>query len=842
MTRLAPFLCLLLAFTLSVASEAQPLTKSRVEDMLRVAEQELAAGRPYSALELFQSAYDESKDRSLAYRIGMLNYELRDYTKAKSYLERAMRRNTDDALADAYFYIGRSLKMQGLYGEAVENFKEFQRQAPKHPLLAMAEIEIEGAQMALNMTEPPRIKVTNAGRSVNTSNQEYSPVMAPGGELYYAGFGKGGLIAESGEESADIRIYSAAQEADGDYRKGSPLPKNINRDGFQTVNVALDAAGERMLLVRSELDGRKQVSSKIYLSSKAGDSWGPATELKTLNGDYLAKNPAFGELFGKPVIFFASDMAGGQGGFDLYYASEQGVDYARPINLGKAINTPYDEVTPYYRDGTLYFSTEGRPTLGGFDVFRTDWSGDAWSEPVNMGKGFNSSYDDRYFQLDASGKNGVLTSNRPPTRSVKSKTCCDDIFVLNVEPIIIELLALTLDGEGGLLPGVTIDLLEVTDGDTTVLSRKLNPKGNRFDFSLVDDVNYVLIARLPGYTTASTMFNTLGVTEPTTLQRTLVLDKEPDAEPTKDTETIELTLNQPIRLANIYYDYDDDKILAAAKPDLDYIEAIMADYPEMVVELGSHTDARGKDAYNKDLSQRRAQSAVDYLVTKGIARERLRAQGYGETQILNQCANGITCTDDEHRFNRRTEFTIIEGPTTIEVKRQRKTVPDDPQSPQRSSGKQSVPAPPKVRPLSPPAGALRDTVAPASSLRALVDSDMSSLFYEKDLTGAPILQFDEREVAFGTVKKGDTREHRYTFKNVGLVPATIAIVSACECTTLDWTRGEIAPGAEGFVDAVFDSSEKDAGELITIDIVLEESAASGNGIVEQVLYTFELEQ
>ncbi len=841
MARLSSLICLWLALSVGgAAAAAQPLTKSRVVDILRVAEEELAADRPYSALEWFQNAYEETKDRELAYRIGMLNFELRDYAKAQSYLERAMRRNTSDEMADAYFYIGKSLKMQGLYGEAVENYKEFRRQAPKHPLVALADIEIAGAQMALTMTEPPRIKVTNAGRTVNTSNQEYSPVMAAGGELYYAGFGTSGLVAESGEDNADIRVFSAAQEEDGDFRKGSPLPKNVNRDGFQTVNVALDPSGERMLLVRSELDGRRQESSKIFLANKSGSGWGPATELKNVNGDYLAKNPAFGELFGKPVIYFAADMPGGQGGFDLYYASEEGGGYARPVNLGKVINTPYDDVTPYYRDGTLYFSTEGRPTLGGFDIFRAEWSGDAWGEPVNMGKGFNSSYDDRYFQLDGTGKKGVLTSNRPPTRSVKSKTCCDDIFVLNVEPIIIDLLALTLDGDGGLLPGVTVDLVEVTDGDSTVISRKLNPKGNRFDFTLVDDINYVLIARLPGYVPASTMFNTVGVKEPTTLSRTLVLEREADTEETPGTETIELTLNQPIRLANIYYDYDDDKILAAAKPDLDYIEGIMADYPEMVVELGSHTDARGKDAYNLDLSQRRAQSAVDYLVTRGIDRARLQAKGYGETQILNQCANNVTCTDEEHRFNRRTEFKIVEGPTTIEVRRQTRTVPTEPQKPQRSSGKQSVPSV-RERPTSPGLGAARDTIRPeAPTAEGLVDSDMSSLYYEKDLAGAPILRFDQREVAFGTVTRGDRREHRYTFTNVSEVPASIAIVSACECTTLDWTRGEIAPGATGYVDAVFDSSDKEAGELITIDIILDQSAASGNGIVEQVLYTFDI--
>ena len=675
MSRILLLLCLSTALGLT----AQPLSKSRPEDVLRVAEEELAADRPYSALKLFEQAYADDKDRQLAYRIGMLNYELRDYARAKTYLERSRRRAPDGENADALFYLGRSLKMMGLYGEAIESLREFKLQAAGDPLVDLADIEIEGARMALTMTDPPRIKVTNAGRMVNTSNQEYSPAIGPDGALYYAGFGKSGLVSEYGGDHRDIKIYSASAEEDGDYRKGTPLPKNINRAGVQTVNVAIDPSGERMLLVRSEIDGRVVTKSELYLAERSGAGWGPANPVRGVNGDYLVKHPTFGELFGERVVYFAADMPGGRGGFDLYYAKADGTGgYDSPVNLGAAINTPYDDVTPYYRDGTLYFSTEGRPGLGGFDIFRAEWRGDAWSAPENMGKGFNSSYDDRYFQLDPNGKRGVLTSNRPPTRSVKSKTCCDDVFLLDVEPVIIELLALTLDSEGGLLPGVTVDLIELADGDSTYQARKRNPKGNRFDFSLVDDVNYLLVATLEGYEPATAELNTLGITEPTTLQRTLVLTPERTAEPPAPaTDVIELTLNQPIRLANIYYDYDDDKILPAAEPDLQYIRGIMEDYPEMVVELGSHTDARGRDAYNEDLSQRRAQSAVDYLVEQGIDRERLRAKGYGENVILNECTNGVKCSDEAHRFNRRTEFKIVEGPTTIEVKRQRRVVPGE---------------------------------------------------------------------------------------------------------------------------------------------------------------------
>lgn len=871
-TRLV-FIVAFLAFVLAKA-DAQPLSKSTIEDMINVAEEQLEANRPYNALEWFKKAYDEEPTAQLAYRMAELNYQLRDYDKAVNYFERAMRKAADGDMVEGLFYLGRSQKMRGNYAEALDALREFKRMAPGHELTDRADLEIEGAQMAIEMNEPPRIKVDNAGRSVNTSNQEYSPVLASDGNLYYAGYGVNGYVMEEGEKAANIRLYSSKAGEDGTYGKGIALPKALNRDGYQTVNVAVSSDGNSMLFVRSLMEGASEVESKIYFASKgSGDRWGSVEEVARVNGKYIAKHPAFGELFGNEVMYFSANMSGGEGGYDLYYATKRGEgQYDAPVNLGPAINTPFDDITPYYTEGTLYFSTDGRPTLGGFDVFRSEWSGESWSEPVNMGKGFNSSYDDRYFQLDKTGKMGVLTSNRPPTRSVKSKTCCDDVFVLNVEPIISNLLVTTLDNDGQLLPEVTIDLAELSDGDTTVISRKLNPQGNRFDFELVDDKNYVLIARRDGYEPSYIDLNTLGFTKPENLERTLVLtaSKTDTGNENSGDETIELTLNQPIRLANIYYDFDDDKILPSAEPDLQYITDLLIGYPEMVIELGSHTDAQGKDSYNEILSQRRAQSAVDWIVGRGITRERLVAKGYGESNILNQCVNGVKCDDDDHRFNRRTEFKILEGPQTIQVKKMTKTrqVPDRGSMPM--SAPQGYMSMDTLKPAT--AGMSRAAIkkqgvgvaamedqsvdsspvvsaSPSSAEVVLpkryndeITDDLSSLYYEKDLTGVPILTWDERRIDFGTVKKGEKREHTYHFTNTSNIPASIAIVSACSCTTLDWTKTEIGPGDSGMVHAIFDSSEKDAGELIVIDVILDQEAASGNGIIERVQYNFELEK
>lgn len=829
---------------------AQPLSQSRVVDMLATADRQLALGRPYNALEWYKNAYDEERSDTLALAIAELNFDLRDYRNAANYYKRALRRAADGAHPEALYRLGLSHKAQGDYGEAIEALRELTQSNPGHPLTERADLEIAGAQMALELTEPPRIKVTNLGRTVNTTNQEYSPALSGTGDLYYAGYGKNGLLKLAGG-TPTLEVYRAPGSEDGGFDRGRPLGTAVNTPGAHTSNVAVSLAGTEMLLVRSRLDGRAELDADIYYATGDGDGdgWTEATPVDAVNGDYRSKHPAFGQLYGERVMFFASDRPGGEGGMDLYYAPALGDGrFGAPVNLGPEINTAYDDVTPHYREGTLYWSTDGRPSLGGFDVYRAEWAGDAWTAPEHMGKGFNSSLDDRYFALDVSGKRGVLASNRAPTRSVKSKTCCDDVFLLDVEPIVVDLLTSVLDGEGQVMTGVTLQLATLHDGDTTVISTKVNPRGNRFDFGLVDGETYLVTGQREGYTDGVAELTTVGVTEPDSLSQTLVMTAEVPPVASAE-ETVELTRNQPIRLANIYYDFDDDRILAAAEGDLDYVLTLMRDYPEMVVELGSHTDARGRDDYNEDLSQRRAESAKAYIVARGIDAARIRARGYGEDRILNECVNGVRCTDDEHRFNRRTEFTILEGPKTIEVRKLTRTraVPDRGSLPAPASAADTTPVTP-APPVELPSGSGDGAHVPpsaeeaaalaAASRNGVVLDNMSSLYYEADVTGVPRLAFGERRIDFGVVEKGEQRRRRFAFRNVGDVPATIGIVSACECTTLDWTRGEIPPGGEGFVDAVFDSSDKDAGELIGIDIVLDQEAPSGNGIIERVQYEY----
>ena len=204
--------------------------------------------------------------------------------------------------------------------------------------------------------------------------------------------------------------------------------------------------------------------------------------------------------------------------------------------------------------------------------------------------------------------------------------------------------------------------------DPAKVDARTNSAGNDFPFALQPEKSYMAIATREGYQSDTLTFNTVGVRRSVKVDKkfTLRMDrKEPDS--------IVVTINEPIRLNSIYYDFNDDKILPDAEPDLQYLTDIMKQYPDIKIELSSHTDARGNDDYNQKLSQRRAESARRWLVERGgINADRIAPVGYGEKQLLNQCQNGVECTEDEHRFNRRTEFKIISGPTTITIERKEK--------------------------------------------------------------------------------------------------------------------------------------------------------------------------
>lgn len=634
---------------------------------VEVANEHLAMNDYYRALEYFEIAYKQERSEDLAYQIAMLHFKLRDYGRAERWLSRVIENDKQGRFPDAVLAYAKTLKYNGLYREAMEAFNIYANMIQEDSLLVEADNEVAGIQMAQKAEEPLELVITNMGRKVNSSYTEFSPRMHPTGTLYLAAIDKKELVVLDGKtDDYFAKIYTSKQDKDGDWENTKDLPSAINREGYHTGNPSFSPDGTRMYFTRALTNGDDLAESKIFEAKGDDGKWGAPYELANVNGNYIATHPAVGALLGNEVLLFASNMDGGEGGYDIYYAVRRGNgDYSLPVNIGPPINTPGDEVTPYFRDNTLYFSSTGHPGFGGMDIFSTEWDGSNWSAVTNLGLGYNSGLDDWYFSANAEGTRGFIVSNRPSdeTRSIKSKTCCDDIFTFEIREVVVDLAAYIYDKSLQPIFNANVTLFEVQGNRSGKSDTKNTGEGNTGRFLLDFDKNYRVTVEREGYFPAEFEFTTVGLVGDNTIEQEVFLEKAPD-----ETETV--LINQPIRLNNIYYDFDDDKILQDAEKDLGALLELMDTYPDMVIELSSHTDAQGSDKYNERLSQRRAQSAVDWLIDRGVDPARLEARGYGENQILNHCVNGVTCTDAEHRVNRRTEFKIIAGPREIQIKKE----------------------------------------------------------------------------------------------------------------------------------------------------------------------------
>lgn len=869
------------------AATGQPLNRPTYAMMIKTAEEQMEKKDYYRALEWYEKAYDESKDVDLAIIIADLSYILRDYKNSEKWYERALKPTKKNKNVDKWqekrFEYARSIKMNEKYDDAIEEFNKFINSTTDPARKELAELEKVGCEFGRVAKAVDGVSITHGGKEINGKNSEYSPFLgADNKEIYFAALVGDDIIeVDDSEEGAEFysKIYKSTK-GDKGWGKPEPLNENVNRPEFFNVNNSISPDGKRMFFNRETLDGHVLKSSKIYMSENGGGSWGAVNELKGVNSDSIAKSPAVGELFGNEVLFFSSNMPGGHGGFDLYYATYKGNgQYGDPVNLGPKINSVGDEDTPFYRDGTLYFSSNGHPGLGGYDIFMSTWNGTMWSKPANMGKGYNSSVDDLYFMLDKEGYTGVLASNRPSegSRSVHSKTCCNDIYNVLLKKIVADVVATAYDLETKEpLNGVTFELIELQGEKPKVIDTKTNTSANNFDAMLELDRSYLIIASAENYENDTTRFSTLGLFDSKSYKERLEL------KPGRITKKI--VRNEPFVLENILYDFDDDKITKPAEGDLQVIYDLMTKYPDMVIELSSHTDARGIDEYNRQLSQRRAESARRWLTNKGLTRNRIEAKGYGETQpktidtksnakhpylkvgdvlteaYINALLPDSTKFEAAHQLNRRTEFKIISGPTSITIEEEqliqignRKV---DPNAPKTEPKKEDKPAPGNRKPApnrnnkkggNAPGGgdSLKPTpiklgLTPQSKDSIIIDK-LSSLYGKKDLKGLPVLQFNTRNYDMGSIKKGEVREYTFYFTNVGDVPADIDLVSVCECTSYELGPSLVKPGEKSWVKVIFDSNKKDESDSSDVDIFLKNIDPEFDApIMERVKFKYEL--
>jgi peptidoglycan-associated lipoprotein len=409
---------------------------------------------------------------------------------------------------------------------------------------------------------------------------------------------------------------------------------------------------------------------KIFYSKKEGNAWSKPEPFEYNSENYSVGHPSL-TADGK-TMYFVSDMPGGIGETDIYVTSlDPDGKWSKPVNLGSKINTFGNEMFPNIsQDGALYFASDGLPGFGSLDIFVSKKVNGEWTTPVNLGKNINSSYDDFSVAPYKTDSTGLFCSNRPGGKGL------DDIYSFRPVPPVIPHYFVRGCVKDKVshepIPGAKVFLLNQKEGKVLVIDAD-NTGCFRAEISL--GYEYLAKGMKPGYIADCEQFK-FGTEEKMTdlsMPRELLLDK--------------LAVNRIFKLDNIYYDFDKWNIRPDAEPSLNALIKIMKEN-NITVELGSHTDCRGSDQYNQKLSQRRAESAVNYIVQHGINASRITAKGYGESKPVNKCVNGVKCTEAQHQDNRRTEFKIIssevqpaetfdhgkyKGGETIEVK----SLPDD---------------------------------------------------------------------------------------------------------------------------------------------------------------------
>jgi len=645
----------LLLVMLSGSVFAQPLTSIPFQAHIEKAEEYAETNNLASQLDQLEEAYKKNRDKSMLPLMAELNYKLRDYGKAENLYKRIVDSDKKGTNIEALYMYGKMLKLNGKYAEAAEVFRKI-KDGDNDTYANLSILELKGILLAVS-SDSTNVTVSSAGPKVNTKSGEYSPFLMEN-ELYFTS-----SALESGAEPGKdygVKLLRSQRDKDGGWGKSTEADALITASSPAIGNVAFSVRDQTMFLTKVTFHGEELKTSRVYYCIREGNAWTDPAIVQGLPDSFIVKNPMPGELYGRDVLFFSTDAPGGKGGFDIFYATKISIGvYDSPVNLGSMVNTAGNEITPFYRDGKLIFATDGLPSFGGYDLYSTEWNGTSWSTPVNMGPGFNSSADDMYYMVDDEGYEGLLVSNRVGTTSLRGKTCCDDIFTFSIAKPVVSLDIYVLDENKPLRQG-EVTIMEQFKPETKLTEGK----DDNYNFAYDLDINkgyFVKVTRI-GYFPDSAYIKTLDIKADTTVTLKINLKPKPEIEV--------VSINQAIRLNNIYYNYNDAKILKAARPDLDYLYELMQQYPDMVIELSSHTDARGNDEFNQKLSQRRADSAKKYLVDKGVPDERIKAVGYGETQLLNKCGNDVKCTEEEHQLNRRTEFKIIAGPTNIEIKKQ----------------------------------------------------------------------------------------------------------------------------------------------------------------------------
>ncbi|HSO86939.1 MAG TPA: OmpA family protein [Draconibacterium sp.] len=615
-------------------------------------------GEYYKAIERFRKATRKEKDREkrmfYAFQTAECYRYIGDYERAELYYKNAIRRGYADDIA--LLYHADMLRATQQYEEAIETYRTYLDSVPGDE---RALAGLESIRKTQEWVANPTRHIINPIKELNSRESDYSPVFVAGrdNEIIFTSSRKSvtgkreSMI--TGQGYTDLfRSTFGVQKQKWDVPKLLDESLIINTEDEEGA-ATLSSTGEQMIFTRCRYDKNQPLGAELYSTSQSRGSFSETTRVDVVGDSIVAAHPALNET--ETLLYFVSDMEGGFGGKDIWVAEKNGGSFSNPVNLGETINTPGDEMFPYVRDnGELYFASNYHLGMGGFDIFVAKKNDEGNWKVENMGSPVNSPADDFGIAYVKGEDKGMFTSNRKGSRG-------DDIYSFLVPAKIYQVEGNVFDKENNSkIDGATVRIIG-TDGT----NMKMRTQNGNFKMKLKPDTEYVFAAFKDGYLRDKASASTIGLADSKDFVFDLFLT------PT----------DSPIKVDNINYEFASFELLPESKIALDTVYQVLIFNPTITIELMAHTDYVGSDQANFELSQKRAQSVVDYLIEKGISPQRLVAKGYGETwpkvvtrEIAKQydfLKRNDELTEDfikkltpeqqqiANAINRRTEFRVL---------------------------------------------------------------------------------------------------------------------------------------------------------------------------------------
>ena len=617
-----------------------------------------------NALAEFEAAMQANPFSAEAYLQGAYcAYRLRQNRKAREYFQKAEQMQVNFsprylvAYADVLQRLGEPAKARPLVERALAQLK------PSDPMYDKLKTTLQQLKNAENyIAQPLKVEIRNLGPQINSPYPDFAPVISADESVLYFTSRRpgstGNKIASDGLHFEDIYV---SENQNGQWTPARNVGSPLN-SATHDACIALSADGQTLFLFNSDNGG------DIFQSRLKGTRWLPPKNLGSpINSKYW--EPSVCLSADERTLFFVSDRPGGMGGRDIYMCRRlPNGKWSAPINLGPPINTPYDEDGPFFHpDGkTLFYSSNGPNSMGGFDIFRSEIRPDStWSPPINLGYPINTPGDDIYFVLSASGLHGYYASERDDSYGEKDIYLVDfsTLQVASTPPQETKEEELNVTSEPSAAPVFRPNLTLVTgiiyDEETkapleativiidNVRSETLavltsNAATGKYLISLPAGKNYGIAVTASGYAFHSENF--------------IVEESMGYREVRKDIGLNRYKSGTVIILRNIFFDFDKATLRPESKTELERLYQLMIDNPRMKVRLAGHTDSFGSDEYNQRLSEARAKAVYEYLISRGISAGRLAYIGYGESRPID-----TNDTEEGRQNNRRVELEILEN-------------------------------------------------------------------------------------------------------------------------------------------------------------------------------------